>query len=97
MEKELENENLHLIRNDNGEWISDEYAVFVSELEATVLRIYAAKQGKPLSIQHGQDGILWCYKHEFEQIDLKSQETGIKQRNLKIKKGGLEYGKENNN
>ena len=55
--KELE-KHWHLIRNDNGEWISDEYAVFVSELEATFLRIYAAKPGKPLSIQHGQDGLL---------------------------------------
>ena len=85
MEKEHDR-HLHLVRNDNGEWISDEYAVFVSELEATVLRVYAAKQGKPLSIQHGQDGLLWCYKHEVEQIDLTSNNTETKQRNLKIKK-----------
>ena len=44
MEKERKNEKWHLIRNDNGEWISDEYAVFISKLEATVLRVYAAKQ-----------------------------------------------------
>lgn len=81
-----DNKQWHLIRNDNGEWISDEYAVFVSELEATVLRVYAAKQDKPLSIQHGQDGLLWCYKHEVEQIDLTPQETKIKTRTLKIKK-----------
>ena len=85
MEKENDR-HLHLVRNDNGEWISDEYAVFVSELEATVLRVYAAKQGKPLSIQHGQDGLLWCYKHEVEQIDLTSNNTETKQRILKIKK-----------
>ena len=85
MEKEHDR-HLHLVRNDNGEWISDEYAVFVSELEATVLRVYAAKQGKPLSIQHGQDGLLWCYKHEVEQIDLTPQKTEIKTRTLKIKK-----------
>lgn len=85
MEKEHDR-HLHLVRNDNGEWISDEYAVFVSELEATVLRVYAAKQGKPLSIQHGQDGLLWCYKHEVEQIDLTSNNTETKQRILKIKK-----------
>ena len=81
-----DNKPWHLIRNDNGEWISDEYIVFVSELEALVLRIEAAKQRKPLAIQQGQDGILWCYKHEVEQIDLTSNNTEIKQRNLKIKK-----------
>lgn len=84
--KTTQDKNWHLIRNDNGEWISDEYAVFISELEATVLRVYAAKQGKQLSIQHGQDGLLWCYKHEFEAIDLPSQTTKIEQRTLKIKK-----------
>ena len=85
METEQDKKRWSLIRNDNGEWISDEYVVFVSELEATVLRVYAAKQGKPLDIQHGQDGLLWCYKHEVEQIDLtpiKYTET----RTLKIKK-----------
>ena len=81
-----DNKQWHLIRNDNGEWISDEYAVFVSELEALVLRIEAARQRKPLAIQHGQDGILWCYKHEVKQIDLTSNNTEIKHRNLKIKK-----------
>ena len=83
MEKENDR-HLHLVRNDNGEWISDEYVVFVSKLEATVLRVYAAKQGKPLSIQHGQEGLLWCYKHEVEQIDLTSNNTETKQRILKI-------------
>ena len=91
-----QDDKLHLIRNDNGEWISDEYAVFISRLEATVLRVYATKQGKLLSIQHGQDGLLWCYKHELEAIDLSQQVTKTKYRNLKIKKGGPSYGKENN-
>ena len=86
MEIEQDKKRWSLIRNDNGEWISDEYAVFVSELEATVLRVYAAKQGKPLSIQHGQDGLLWCYKHEVEAIDLTSNHTETKHRTLKIKK-----------
>ena len=86
MEKTQEKKQWHLIRNNNGEWISDEYAVFVSTLEAGILKVYAAKQGKPLSIQHGQDGLLWCYKHELEAIDLTPQETKIKTRTLKIKK-----------
>jgi phosphoribosylformylglycinamidine (FGAM) synthase-like amidotransferase family enzyme len=91
-----QNEKLHLIHNDNGEWISDEYAVFVSKLEATVLRVYATNQGKPLSIQHGQDGLLWCYKHELEAIDLSQQVTKTKYRNLKVKKSDPTYSKENN-
>lgn len=86
MEKERENEKWHLIRNDNGEWISDEYAVFISKLEAGILKVYAAKQGKPLSIQHGPEGCLWCYKHEFEEIDLSSNDIETKPRTLKIKK-----------
>ena len=82
----LDNKQWHLIRNDNGEWISDEYAVFVSKLEACVLKIEAARQRKPLAIQHGQEGSLWCYKHEVEAIDLTEQNAEIKPRNLKIKK-----------
>ncbi len=86
MDTKKQDKRWHLVRNDNGEWISEEYAVFISELEVTVLRVYAAKQGKPLSIQHGQDGLFWCYKHEVEQIDLTSNNTETKQRILKIKK-----------
>ena len=55
-------------------------------MEAGILKVYAAKQGKPLAIQHGPEGSLWCYKHEFEAIDLTLNFTETKQRNLKIKK-----------
>ena len=58
----------HLIRNDNGEWISDDYAVIVDKMQIKLLQAKAAKIGKPLSIQHGPDGSLWCYKHEIEQL-----------------------------
>lgn len=58
----------HLIRNDNGEWISDDYAVIVDKMQIKLLQAKAAKKGKPLSIQHGPDGSLWCYKHEIESI-----------------------------
>lgn len=58
----------HLIRNDNGEWISDDYAVFVDKMSIKLLQAKAAKMGKPLSIQHGPDGSLWCYKHEIKQL-----------------------------
>ena len=83
----------HLIRNDNGEWISDENAVILSKLEIGVLKVWAAKQGKTLSVQHGSDGTLWCYKHEIEAIDLKVKETTIN-RKLRIKKSMKEENKE---
>ena len=68
METKQDNKRWHLIRNDNGEWISDEYAVFVSNLEFLSYKLDAVMQGKPLEIQHGPDGSQWCYKHELEAI-----------------------------
>ena len=61
-------EKWHLIRNDNGEWISDEYAEFVDKTLIKLLQAKAVKMGKQLSIQHGPDGSLWCYRHEIESI-----------------------------
>lgn len=86
MEKKRDNEKWHLIRNDNGEWISDEYAVFVSNMEAGVLKVQAARQNKPLHVQHGPNGSLWCYKHEVEAIDYTSKNTETKYRVLRITK-----------
>ena len=85
METKEDNKKWHLIRNDNGEWISDENVVIVSKMEIGVLKAWAAKQGKTLSVQHGTDGILWCYKHEIEAIDVKNEKTTIN-RKLRIKK-----------
>ena len=68
MEKEVNNKDWHLIRNDNGEWISDEYAVFLTPFEASILEARAGQQGKPFSVQHGAGGQLWCYRHELEAL-----------------------------
>lgn len=84
MEIKEKNKQWHLIRNDNGEWISDEYAVLLTPLEATILKVLAVRQGKQLSIQHGEDGLLWCYKHEYESIDMSTPPPV--ERKLKIKK-----------
>lgn len=84
MEKEVNNKNWGLIRNDNGEWISDEYAVFLTQMDAICLKSRALSQGKELSIQHGVGGQLWCYRHEFEAIDLTVYKPD--NRKLKIKK-----------
>jgi hypothetical protein len=68
MEKKEQEKQWHLVRNDNGEWISDENVVFFTKIEARSLQIKARLSGKPLSIQHGYDGELWCYKHEVDKI-----------------------------
>ena len=57
-----------LIRNDNGEWISDDNVIFVSKVILRILQSKAARMGKTLSVQHGPDGSLWCYKHELETL-----------------------------
>ncbi len=62
-------EKWHLIRNDNGEWISEEYAVFVNKNQLKMLQTKAAEMGKALSVQHGLEGSLWCYKHEIELLN----------------------------
>ena len=48
----------HLVRNDNGEWISDENVVFLTKQEARHLQIMARLSRKKISIQHGYDGEL---------------------------------------
>lgn len=83
MEKEVNNKNWGLIRNDNGEWISDEYAVFLTQMDAICLKSRALNQGKELSIQHGVGGQLWCYRHEFEAIDLTVPEPTKRELNIK--------------
>ena len=68
METKEQERKWHLIRNDNGEWISDENVEFLTSVEARSLQIKARLVGKKLDIQHGYEGELWCYKHEFENI-----------------------------
>ena len=86
METNKETNRWHLIRNDNGEWISDEYAVFMSSMEAGILQVYAARQKKPLSLQHGPNGTLWCYKHEADALNFPAPEAKENKRTLRIKK-----------
>lgn len=71
MKQEEQEKEWHLIRNDNGEWISDDYAVFLTPVDARSLKIKSKLAGKKVSIQHGPEGSLWCYKHEYDQIQTK--------------------------
>ena len=68
METKDEERKWHLVRNNNGEWISDENVVFLTKQEARHFEIIARLSGKKLSIQHGYDGGLWCYKHEINKL-----------------------------
>lgn len=68
METKEQERPWHLVRNDNGEWISDDNVMFLTKQEARHFEIMARLSGKRLSIQHGYGGELWCYKHEIEKI-----------------------------
>lgn len=50
---------------------SDENVEFLTSVEARSLQIKAKLAGKKLDIQHGYDGTLWCYKHEYLNINNK--------------------------
>ena len=87
METKDKDNSWHLIRNDNGEWICDDKVVFLTRFEAGILQILAAQNGKTFSIQHGPDNSIWCYKHEYENIDSQNyHKSQVSPRTLKIKK-----------
>lgn len=39
MDTKEQNKRWHLVRNDNGEWVSDEYVAFFTKEEARSLQI----------------------------------------------------------
>ena len=86
METKEQERKWHLIRNDNGEWISEEYAEFLTPLEVGILQVEAAQQGIQLDVQHGADGQLWCYKHQLEAIKIEPINKTVMKRELRIKK-----------
>lgn len=67
MEKQ-EERKWHLVRNNNGEWISSDNVVYLDGLSATIYKSRAGKYGLPLSPQKDCDGELWCYRHELEAV-----------------------------
>lgn len=69
MEKEEDDKKWHLIRNNNGEWVRDEHAVFLDERATVIYKVRAARYGIPLSKQTGSGGAVWFYKHEIEKIN----------------------------
>ena len=45
MDTKEQDKRWHLVRNDNGEWISDEYVVFFTKEEARSLQIKTRLSG----------------------------------------------------
>lgn len=86
MEKKDRNKEWHLVRNNNGEWISEEYAEFLTPLEVGILQVRAAQQGIQLDVQHGADGQLWCYKHQLDAIKIEPKNKTVMKRELRIRK-----------
>ena len=86
MDTNLNKEKLHLIRTNNGEWISDRYAVFMTPLELSVYQIKSKQYKLKLSIHQNQFGEKWCYKHEIEAIDVAESPflPEFRQRKLKV-------------
>ena len=75
MKDELKGNEWHLIRNNNGEWMCDEYAVEMN-MKASCL-------GLDLDVQNGYEGEFWCYKFLIEAIE--SASNSSKQRIEKLK------------
>ena len=89
MDTKEHNKQWHLVRNNNGEWISEEYAEFLTPLEVGILQVKAAQQGIQLDVQHGADGQLWCYKHQLDAIKIEPINKTVMKRELRIKKKSL--------
>ena len=89
METKEHNKQWHLVRNNNGEWISDDYAEFLTPLEVGILQVKAAQQGIQLDVQHGADGQLWCYKYQLDAIKIEPINKTVMKRELRIKKKSL--------
>ena len=89
METKEHNKQWHLVRNNNGEWISEDYAEFLTPLEVGILQVKASQQGIQLDIQHGADGQLWCYKHQLDAIKIEPINKTVMKRELRVKKKSL--------
>lgn len=54
--------------------LRQENAFFLSKVQLKLFQAKAKRLGMPLSIQHGPDNSLWCYKHEL--VNLKILKNG---------------------
>lgn len=75
----------HLVRNNNGEWISSEQVVYLDDFSAMSYKLQA-RQNKLSLTPQTYNGETWYYKYEIEAIkatmDVQSKKTEL--RKLKV-------------
>lgn len=84
MKDELKENEWHLIRNNNGEWICDDYVVEMNKITADIYRMKALRLGLDLNVQNGPEGEFWCYKFQIDAIDAVEDMPQQPVRKLKI-------------
>ena len=69
---ETKNKDFHLIRPNNGEWISEEYDICdLSKEQALGYAQQAMMRGLELDVNAGPNGTYWVYKWQVELIEYK--------------------------
>ena len=86
MKEQQDTRKWHLVRNNNGEWISSEQTVRPDSFSAMIYRARAKQYGLPLSPQTWYEGETWYYKHEIEAVEaaMEAHRAEVKPRKLKI-------------
>ena len=75
-----------MVRNNNGEWICSEQAVYLDDFSTMIYHLRAKKHGLPLSPQTDYEGKTWYYRHEVEAVEaaMKADQQEMKSQKLKI-------------
>lgn len=58
----------HLVRTINGEWVSEEYAVYLTKRSGNMRLKDASRLGIRFNIHPAHDGNCWCFRHELESL-----------------------------
>ena len=84
--EQKEEQKWHLVRNNNGEWICSEQAVYLDDFSTMIYHLRAKKHGLPLSPQTDYEGETWYYRHEVEAVEaaMKADQQEMKSQKLKI-------------
>ena len=84
--EQQEEQKWHLVRNNNGEWVSSEQTVCLDDLSAMIYRMRAKQYGLPLSPQTYYEHETWYYKREVKAIEdaIEAHKQEVKPRKLKL-------------
>lgn len=58
----------YLVRTTNGEWVSEEYAVYMTTRSGNIRQKEASRLGVKFNIHPAHDGNCWCFRHELESL-----------------------------